>query len=639
MEPKLKVLRGRLKGESFPVVDEILVGRDTASSVAIPERYVSRQHCVIKRDQDRCTIRDLDSLHGTFVNGSPVKERALEHGDQIQVANTVLVFLLREDEAADQLISTSDTIQWDEPELPSNSTISLSSEDSRYLRKEFAAEREETPRVAKDLEALLKIATDINSIRGSQTLHDRLLEMILGAVPAEQGSLIPAEQGEADYGSICAKDQAGVGDSRVHLSRTVVNGVLRDSNAILINNVQSSDLKNSESLIATGSTSILCVPLVLHGRMLGVVYLTTSDPASSFDEDHLHLLVAIAAIAASSMENNRYLEWLESENQLLKEDLEIEHNMIGESEPIRGVYTAITRVSPTDSTILIRGENGTGKELVARAVHNNSGRAQKPFVAVNCAALTETLLESELFGHERGAFTGAYTQKKGKLELANHGTLFLDEIGELAPSLQAKLLRVLQEREFERVGGTRPLKVDIRLVAATNKDLEKAIEDGTFRADLYYRINVVAIEVPPLRQRSDDIVLLAQHFAARSAKQCNRVVTGISRQARQCLLTYSWPGNVRELQNAVERAVVLGSSEVIRPEDLPEAVIETEGSDSEVAQYHEALNEKKKQLILGALKNARGSFTQGAKQLGLHPNYLHRLIRNLNLREEIKKES
>jgi Nif-specific regulatory protein len=249
-------------------------------------------------------------------------------------------------------------------------------------------------------------------------------------------------------------------------------------------------------------------------------------------------------------------------------------------------------------------------------------------------------LESELFGHEKGAFTGAFSQKKGRLEIADGGTVFLDEIGELTPALQVKLLRVLQEREFERVGGTATIKVDLRLVAATNKNLEEAIEAGEFRQDLYYRLNVVSLEMPPLRERREDIMLLASYFADKYGTRCNRKLQGISADARACLTAYDWPGNVRELENAIERAIVLGTTEVILPEDLPEALLEREApaADSTLG-YHEAVTQTKKQIILRAIEEAGGNYTEAAKLLGVHPNYLHRLIRNLNLRAQLKSST
>jgi transcriptional regulator with PAS, ATPase and Fis domain len=254
-------------------------------------------------------------------------------------------------------------------------------------------------------------------------------------------------------------------------------------------------------------------------------------------------------------------------------------------------------------------------------------------VALNCAAFTETLLESELFGHEKGAFTSAISQKKGFLEVAEGGTVFLDEVGELSPILQAKLLRVLQEREFMRVGGTRTIKINVRFLAATNRDLQRAVQEEKFRGDLFHRLNVISITLPALREHVEDIPLLAEHFVARYAEKCNRKVKGISEPARACLLQYEWPGNIRELENAVERAVVVGSSEWILPEDLPEAVVETgAGSGSAPAKYHEAIRKLKKELILHALEQSGGSVTEAARSLGVHGNYLHRLMKNLDLR-------
>ncbi|HYJ45415.1 MAG TPA: sigma-54 dependent transcriptional regulator, partial [Pyrinomonadaceae bacterium] len=252
---------------------------------------------------------------------------------------------------------------------------------------------------------------------------------------------------------------------------------------------------------------------------------------------------------------------------------------------------------------------------------------------VNCAALTETLLESELFGHEKGAFTGAIAQKKGKIEIADGGTLFLDEVGEMSPLLQTKLLRVLQEREFERVGGTRTLHVDIRIIAATNRNLEEAIKMGSFRQDLYFRLNVVSVRMPPLRERREDISLLARHFTARYSEKCKRRVTGLSAEALECLSAYDWPGNVRELENAIERAVVLGSTERIQPEDLPEFLIERMPSTNQSAgKYYESVKEAKRSIILKALERTGYNYTEAARLLGVHPNNLHRLIRNLNLK-------
>jgi len=461
-------------------------------------------------------------------------------------------------------------------------------------------------------------------------------------VPAERGAVLltaeHAKDDELEFTSVFALHRQRGPDQSIKISRTITKSVLQQRESVLIANQPDAPSFKADSLVRDQPRSILCVPLIMVDRPIGVIYLDTREPDVDFDRDHLQLVTAIAAISAVAIENARHIEWLVSENQRLIADFNIEHNLVGESAAVRDVLEFIAKVAPTDSTVLLFGESGTGKELAARAIHQNSKRANKPFMAVNCAALAESLLESELFGHEKGSFTGALVQKKGRLEVAEGGTVFLDEIGELSPALQVKLLRVLQEREFERVGGTKPIKLDIRVITATNRNLEEAVSQGSFRQDLYYRLNVVSLEMPPLRNRQEDIPLLANYFAAKYGKKCNRRVMGIAPQAQARLVAYDWPGNVRELENAIERAVVLGSTERILPEDLPESVLESASIVSEPAtKYHEAVVQTKKQIILSAMAQANGSYTEAAKILGVHPNYLHRLIRNLNLKEQVKK--
>jgi Nif-specific regulatory protein len=475
-------------------------------------------------------------------------------------------------------------------------------------------------------------------VRKLETLERQLMECIFDVVPAARGAILLTGDNPDEFNSVFSWDREAGAIAPFPVSGTVVRKVLRERVGVLSTDVMEDvALGASKSLLAAETLSLLAVPLSVFERILGLIYLDTGNPTARLDQDHLELMTAVAAISAVALENARHVERLEDENQRLKAEINIEHNMVGESAPMRTVYRFVSRVASSDSTVLITGESGTGKELVARAIHRNSPRVQKPFVAINCAALTETLLESELFGHEKGAFTGALQQKKGKLEVADGGTVFLDEMGELAPALQAKLLRVLQEREFERVGGTRSVRIDVRVIAATNRDLTESVKSGTFRQDLYYRLNVVSIEMPPLRQRRDDIPLLSSYFAARAAERSKRHVLGVSPEARACLVNYDWPGNVRELENAIERAVVLGSSDFILPEDLPEAVLETvQPAGATIAQYHEAVSEAKKQVILRAVEQAGGNYTEAAKRLGVHPNYLHRLIRNMNLKSVLK---
>ena len=495
--------------------------------------------------------------------------------------------------------------------------------------------------MARDLSALLKVGTTITAIRGVEELEQRLLEVIFEVVPARRGViLLTGEQSgaEPEFTSIFGLDRVHGPNQRITVSSTIVRRVLKDNAAFLIGDTDQNATLRTDSLIAARSRSLLCVPLLMPGQTLGVIYLDTDLPDNHFNEDHLHLVTAIAAIAAVAIQNARHFETLESENQRLLADANLEHNMVGESPLMQQVYQLVSKVAPTESTVLISGESGTGKELAARAIHRNSKRGNKPFIAVNCAALAESLLESELFGHEKGAFTGALQQRKGRLEIADGGTIFLDEIAELSPALQTKLLRVLQEREFERVGGTRSIKVDIRVLAATNRDLDAAISNGTFRHDLYFRLNVVELKMPALRERAEDISMLANYFVAKYADKCNRKVVGISGATKELLLRYDWPGNVRELENAIERAVVLGMTDQILPEDLPEAILEGSAAAAVVTAsgYHEVVSSTKKQIIIDAMKKVNGSYTAAAKLLGLHPNYLHRLVRNLNLRDELK---
>ncbi|MEM7586836.1 MAG: sigma 54-interacting transcriptional regulator [Acidobacteriota bacterium] len=311
----------------------------------------------------------------------------------------------------------------------------------------------------------------------------------------------------------------------------------------------------------------------------------------------------------------------------------ITHGLVGESPAMKRLLDFIDRVAGVDSTVLLRGESGTGKELAARALHRASRRVDGPFIEVNCATLSETLLESELFGHERGAFTGAVGRKIGRFEAAHGGTLFLDEVGEVPISLQARLLRALQERRFERVGGKRAIAVDVRVIAATNRDLEAAIRDGTFREDLFYRLNVIQYELPPLRDRREDVPLLARHFVRRHGERLHRPGVGIDRAALRALVAYDWPGNVRQLSNTIERALVLGDGEMIRPEDLPDETLTDLGDELPLSDYQTAINATKRRLLTTALAEADGNAAEAGRRLGLHPNSFRRLMRQLGLRD------
>ena len=616
MPPRLAAVSGKLKGAVFAVGDEpLVVGRDTTAGLCIADASVSRRHSRIEKQDTGFVITDLESLNGTFVNDVPVKNRLLDHGDRVRIGNAHFVFLTHDGEPA----SKSSDVTLDEAQVVSGSTVQIRFDDALY-------------QMARDLSALMKVSTVINSIRGLDNLLERLLELLFEVVPAQRGAILLTNEGTFETSQVFALDRARGKDQAVKVSRTIVQQVLRDGVALLAGDAGEEKQLATESLIAARTHSVMCVPLIMFDRKLGVLYLDSTSPRDKFNREHLQLVTAIAGIAAVAIENARQFEWLETENERLLADVNIEHNMIGDGPAMQRIYHFISKVAPTDATVLISGESGTGKELAARAIHRNSKRIQKPFMAVNCAALNDSLLESELFGHEKGSFTGAFAQKKGRLETADGGTVFLDEIGELTPQLQVKLLRVLQERQFERVGGTATINVDLRVIAATNKNLEEAIESSQFRQDLYYRLNVVSLEMPALRDRREDIMLLANYFADKYGVMCNRKLKGFSAEARACLTAYDWPGNVRELENTIERAVVLGTTEWILPEDLPEALLETRvTADGSLTTYHKAVVQNKKQMILRAIEEAKHNHVEAARLLGIHPNYLQRLIRNLNL--------
>ena len=338
---------------------------------------------------------------------------------------------------------------------------------------------------------------------------------------------------------------------------------------------------------------------------------------------------------------------LQQENVLLKRTLGSSHSfssIIGRSDAMLAIFGLIERIAPTTSTVLIHGESGTGKELVARAIHFNSTRKERPFVALNCGALPETLLDSELFGHVRGAFTGADTNKKGLIEVAETGTIFLDEISEMSPMVQVKLLRVLQERKFRRLGGTEEVEADIRIIAATNRDLSKMVAEGKFREDLFYRINVIPLKLPPLRERRDDIPALAGHFVAKFAQQMDKTITGISGDAMRMLQGHGWPGNVRELENAMERAVALERTATILPESLPEALVEPPVLSEGVAGTPELLAggsidleahvaRVEREYLAEALKQAQGVKTKAAERLGLTFRQFRYLLKKYDVKD------
>jgi Nif-specific regulatory protein len=416
---------------------------------------------------------------------------------------------------------------------------------------------------------------------------------------------------------------------RYRVGEGVIGKVFQSGKPAIIPKVsEEPEFLNRTGAIAPGADqdiSYISVPIKLENKVIGALSADRPYSEAVSLQDDVRLFSIIASMISQAVKlrltAQEERERLIQENRRLTEELKDRFrpsNIIGNSRAMQEVYDLIAQVSRSEATVLIRGESGTGKELVAHAIHYNSLRAEKPFVKVNCAALPESIIESELFGHEKGAFTGAVASRKGRFELADGGTLFLDEIGDLTPATQIKLLRVLQEKEFERVGATATLKVDVRLIAATNLELEQLIRSGRFRQDLYYRLNVFPIHLPPLRERKTDILLLADYFVEKYSAKNHKNIRRISTPAIDMLMAYHWPGNVRELENCVERAVLLSNDEVIHGHHLPPTLQTAEASGTAFRGALETtLENVERELLLDALKSTRGNMAKAARTLGI----------------------
>jgi Nif-specific regulatory protein len=427
---------------------------------------------------------------------------------------------------------------------------------------------------------------------------------------------------------------------RFKANEGIAGEVIQQRQAVLVNDAQHDPRFLSRVDVQTGfqTRSVAAAPLPDRDQILGVIELLNSTKEKSFDEEDLKLLRAFAVHASVAIRNVHIVSRMQAQNHYLHASLDERYqNLIGESPVMQQVIATAQRAAQTDVTVLLLGESGVGKEVFARSIHAWSPRAAGPFLPINCVALSDQLLESELFGHEKGAFTGAHQQKKGVFELAQGGTIFLDEIGDMKPELQAKLLRVLQDHEFVRVGGSHPIRVDLRVIAATNQDLSAAVRDGRFRKDLFFRLNVVSITLPPVRDRKEDVPALARHFITRSCRELKRPPMTLAPKTLVLLQNYDWPGNVREVQNVMERAVVLSAENVIYPEDILMAPFVANPPSLEAGEssldlpFHESVDLHKRELIHHAISKAGGNKTKAAALLKLQPTYLSRLLRQLGL--------
>lgn len=458
---------------------------------------------------------------------------------------------------------------------------------------------------------VLKAVCDrLGMIRGTITLLDR---------PSGEISI------EAAYGLSTSQRERG----RYRLGEGVTGQVVQTGQMRIIPRVADEPAFLNRTGARKGQNqkdlSFICVPVKMGNETFGAFSVDRPSATQETLEDDARLISVISSLIAQAvkirqniMEEKRQLE---EENSRLQRELRARFqpsNIIGNSKAMQGVFDMIAQVSRSEATVLIRGESGTGKELVAQAIHYNSHRASKPFVKVNCSALPESVIESELFGHEKGSFTGATSMRKGRFEFADGGTIFLDEIGDLPPTIQVKLLRVLQEKEFERVGGNQTIRVNVRIITATNRNLEALMESNEFREDLYYRLNVFPIHIPPLRERKSDILLLADHFIDRYANKNHTTIRRISTPAIDLLTNYHWPGNVRELENCIERAVLLSVDEVIHSHHLPPSLQSAESTDTEpTGSLEESLENLERELIMDALKSTKGNMAKAARLLDI----------------------
>ena len=502
-------------------------------------------------------------------------------------------------------------------------------------RASFSASSPSSARLAWliEISRLLTSAVDIDHLLGV------ILKTSSQLVGSEDSSLLLLDPATQELVFVMAHGMVSEKLKMIRLKpgEGIAGWVVQHGKPLLVNDVEQDPRFTSKVDKLTGfrTKAVLAVPLQEHGRTIGVLEVLNPRKDRKFSQEDLELLSAFAAHASVAIRNARLVTSIKEANRYLQAAIDERYGtLIGKSAGIRAAVKSAKKVAETSATILLLGETGVGKEMFARSIHSWSPRAPKPFVAVNCVALAEGLLETELFGHEKGAFTGAHQQKKGLLELAQGGTVFLDEIGDTKPEFQAKLLRVLQTHQFERVGGTVPITVDIRFIAATNKDLEAAVHAGSFRKDLFFRLNVVAITVPPLRERKEDIPALANFFLGRYCRDMKRTPMTFSPSAMKLLTEHNWPGNVRELENVIERAVVLTTENEIGPHDL--ALGSRDVPMGDLASlldlpFHVSVQSHKKALISHAINKAKGNKTQAAALLNLQATYLFRLCKQLGI--------
>jgi transcriptional regulator with GAF, ATPase, and Fis domain len=603
MNPRLVAISGPLKGSVFPITEvPLTVGRAEDNQVCLDDELVSKHHFSVQLTKGRSLLTDGDTRNGTWVNGIARLEKVLEDGDRIKCGSTTFLFLELEDSG----------------EL----AIEIKEETNRIrqidtLRADYTARGETAVYYRQVCQSFVSLAESLNAISDIPKLHGYILDTAFAMIPANRAAILlnghRVSPHRDDFISRVCRERGLDQETRFALSGTVLQYVYAERRACMTNNV----------------TPILCAPLIVSGAVRGVLYMEGREVRVGFEPEHLYFLKGIAEVAVVAIRLAEKIESMRNKVELLQQERHFDSQMVGQSEALQATEQLIRNAAASDATVLIIGETGTGKELIARRIHDLSRRADHAFVAVNCGGIVETLLQSELFGHAKGAFTGAMEARKGKLRQADGGTVFLDEIGELSMRMQAVLLRVLQDRTFEPVGKDETIQVDVRIIAATNVDLDEAVRQKTFRQDLLHRLNVILILIPPLRERREDIPLLAAHFLEKHRTRRN--ITGISPEAMEAMMSYEWPGNVRELENVIQAAIINGTSDVVRLEDLPKRVTEKKPSatmpeTSLRSKGQRAAKKVQKDELLRRLKENGRNVAEAARTLGISRVHAHRLL-------------
>jgi transcriptional regulator with GAF, ATPase, and Fis domain len=586
----------------FGLAESTAIGRSSDCEIQILDPQLSRRHALITLDGDTYRIEDLGSRNGTYLGGGRIEgQMRLADGDEVRVGDHVFIFNPGLDVLHERGGDKTVLVVGDERGEPPVTVLERGSAAERIDREALLAIHDLTCEVVAEL--------DLGLLLG------KLLDRLIGFFGADRGfALLRDKDGDRLRPLAVRTERSGIA-----ISRTLVDRVVREGRPLLFHDALGEiSFVGARSIIEHQLRSVMLVPLQVDGQVIGLIQLDHRD-RDAFDHQSLGALELLCRAAAPAILNARRYE-RERRRSLSLASREVgQTTFVGDDPKIAELIAITAKAAASDARVLISGESGTGKELIARMIHERSDRAEGPWIPVNLAAVPDSLVESELFGHEKGAFTGAGKRKRGCFELADGGTLFLDEVAELTPAMQVKLLRAIQEGTFFRLGGERPVVVDVRVVAATNRDLERLIDQGTFRRDLFYRLNVIALDLPPLRERPGDIEPLTRFFLERFARKLGKPVPVVAPDAAELLAAYPWPGNVRELQNAVERLLVLLDGTEIHSEDLP-SEIRVPGfrqTPDEGRTLHEVLASTERVMIARALAETGGNKSAACRLLGI----------------------